>query len=78
MTLPEKTLRFFEWEIQELALEYPDYIPIWLFMRLNEAEPAPSKDWRPYCFNKRCCKKENLGILSDMGPCKSCPYRDLE
>lgn len=43
-----------------------------------DAEPAPPKDWRPYCFNKRCCNKEHLGILSDMEPCKSCPYREVK
>jgi len=54
----------------------PDVLGRNLFWK--PVEPAPPKDWRPYCFDKRCCKKENLGILSDMGPCKSCPYRDLE
>lgn len=41
-------------------------------------EPAPPKDWHPYCFNKNCCTTKHLGILSDMEPCKSCPYRKME
>lgn len=44
----------------------------------EDVELAPSKDWSPYCFSKNCCTTKHLGILSDMEPCKSCPYRKME
>jgi len=71
----EKMLRFYEWEIKELGLEYPEHIPVWLFNRLNEAEPAPSKDWRPYCFYADNAGKCWHFKMAFPVACEKCPYR---
>ena len=51
-------------------------------IKLNGAyyyDPAPPKDWIPFCFSEACERGESLGVMSmDKEPCKSCPYRKME
>lgn len=50
----------------------------WL-MITSISEPAPPKDWTPFCFSEACERGESLGVMSmDKEPCKSCPYRKME
>jgi len=52
----------------------PDVIGRNLFWK--PVEPAPPKDWRPFCFTSACKRGESHGIMSmDKEPCLSCPYR---
>ena len=51
--------------------------------RVGDLEPAPPKDWRPYCFSESplgvcggAIDIDSLGYLGNR--CKKCPYRKME
>ena len=44
--------------------------------RIGDLEPAPPKDWTPYCYDesKKVCTM--LGLVNEPPKCwKDCPYR---
>lgn len=73
---------FVRWELDWLDKDgRRDYHPHTGDMSM--IEPAPPKDWRPYCFSESplgvcggAIDIDSLGYLGNR--CKKCPYRKME
>ena len=77
-----KMIRFFgippnsvEWELRFLTrYGQNQYHPHTGDMSM--IEPAPPKNWKPFCFGSACKRGESLGIMSmDKEPCLNCPFK---
>lgn len=73
----ERMIRVVRKDFVRGGVDDGELIPYMLsYIKWNELEPAPPKDWTPYCYDesKEVCTM--LGLVNEPPKCwKECPYR---
>ena len=67
----ERILRVTDFEGYDYAA-----LPAWFKLRLISDDPAPPKDWKPYCYDEEHNICSLVGLVNEPPKCwKECPYR---